>query len=127
MIDKVEYLEIDGKKYPIFCDFNVLEEIQNKYEEIDNFDKILTGRKDDDTTGEINISALKYILMLMLNEGSEIDGKATNYTETEVGRLIGYFGLHNAFLKVREQILYCLNGKNAQTTHNQKETVKKIK
>jgi hypothetical protein len=127
MLDKVEYVGINNESYPIFCSLNVLEELQDKFESIDSFDKQLTGRKEDGSIGEISIFTLKYAFMLMLNEGAEIEEKDICFSEKEVGRLLYNYGIQNAFLKVRELISACLYGKNVTSTQNQKSTAKKAK
>jgi hypothetical protein len=114
MIDKVQYLEIDDKKYPFFCGFNVLEELQDRYGSIDKWDKKISG-KEEGSNGEISVTDLKIALTLMLNEGADIKETET-LTEKEVGRLIGNYGLQKSYVFVQEQVSDCIFGKNAETT-----------
>ena len=38
MFDELKYIELSGKKYPIKCDLLVVEKIQDKYENINDFE-----------------------------------------------------------------------------------------
>lgn len=124
MIDKVEYIEVNDIKYPIFCSLNVLEEIQDRYGSIGSWDKKITGKGEDEN--EISASDLKTTLALMLNEGADILEKEI-LTEKQVGRILGQYGLHKALELVQEQVKTCIYGKNASTTQNNMETEDKVK
>ena len=38
MFEKTNYIELSGEKYPIKCDILVLERIQDKYEDLSEFE-----------------------------------------------------------------------------------------
>lgn len=43
MFEKTNYIELSGEKYPIKCDILVLERIQDKYEDLSEFENGLNG------------------------------------------------------------------------------------
>ena len=43
MFDKLNYIELSGELYPIKCDMLVLERIQDKYNDISEFENGITG------------------------------------------------------------------------------------
>ena len=43
MFDKLNYIELSGELYPIKCDMIVLERIQDKYNDISEFENGITG------------------------------------------------------------------------------------
>lgn len=71
MKDIMDKLEYKGNEYKLIFNFNVLEEIQDKYGTLDNLLGQAYGRK----TGEPSIKALSFIVTAMLNEGIDIDNE----------------------------------------------------
>ena len=88
--------EIEGKKYELIFDLNVLQDIQEEYGSIKRWGELTDGK-----SGETNIKALIYGFTKMLNEQIEINNEnnGTNeplYTEKQVGRIITKLGFSNA-------------------------------
>lgn len=82
---KLNTIEIGGKKFPILCDLNVLETIQEEFGTVNEFERALLGLKlvknEDGTQAyredgspkmelvEPSIKAIKIALVEMVNEG----------------------------------------------------------
>ena len=43
MFEKIKYIELSGEEFPIKCDILVLEKIQDKYEDLSEFENKLNG------------------------------------------------------------------------------------
>ena len=67
MFEKTNYIELSGEKYPIKCDILVLERIQDKYEDLSEFENGLNG------------------FTPAVDENGE-------YKRNEEGRLVGFYG-----------------------------------
>ena len=90
---ELNHIEINGQKYPIYCDLNVLEIIQEHFPSINSFERDLLGLtplRDDkgevqrdengsilNTPGEPKIKAIVFGLYLMIKEGERIDTRQT--------------------------------------------------
>ena len=91
MKDIEKEIIFNGKKYKLVFNLNVMEDLQKKYGNIKNWlDKISSKEWEN-----IDMSALKYGLTLMFNEGIDIendnlseDKKIPFLTEKQVGRMI---------------------------------------
>ena len=86
-------IEIDGVKYPIYCDLNVLELIQDNFTSINKFERDILGltplldengeikRNEEglilNSQGEPKIRAIVFGLYLMIKEGQRIDTRQT--------------------------------------------------
>lgn len=97
---ELNYVDIGGAKYPIYCDLNVLEIIQDNYESINKFERDLLGltplrsedgelQRDDkglilNKTGEPKIKAVALGLFLMIREGQRIDTRQTGTQHEEL-------------------------------------------
>ena len=69
MFEKLNEIELQGKKYPIKCDLLVLEEIQNEFDSLNEFEKgLITVEKIEEKKDEIEEA-----LEEELGEGSEED------------------------------------------------------
>lgn len=88
MLDKIGTLKLnDGTEYPLACNLNVLELVQEQYGTTDKWTELLSSEN-------INFKCLKWTFMQFINEGIDIENeeKGTNrpfVTEKKVGRIIG--------------------------------------
>lgn len=87
----LNHIDINGVMYPIYCDLNVLEVIQEEFTSVNKFERDLLGLTpliDDDgnlqrdesgsilnSQGEPKIKAIIYGLYLMIREGQRIDAR----------------------------------------------------
>lgn len=89
-----DVIEYKGKKYKLVFNLNVMEAIQDEYKSLDVWGSLTDG----ETTGEVNVKALIFGLMSMINEGIEIDNE-DNGTDTplltrkQAGRIITDIGV----------------------------------
>lgn len=91
MKDIRKEIVFNNKKYSMVFNLNVMEELQNKYGSLQEWlNKVETQSLDN-----IDITALKYGLTLMFNEGIDIENdnlsneeKKPFLTEKQVGRMI---------------------------------------
>lgn len=93
MLNKLTYIETDDRKYPIVFNINVMEEIQEAYGSVGAWGVIVENAEG----GEPKVKDLKIGLMLMINEGIDIENEKTGQnipmvTAKQVGRLIGDVG-----------------------------------
>lgn len=89
-----DVIECKGKKYKLVFNLNVMEAIQDEYKSIDTWGALTDG----ETTGEVNVKALIFGLMTMINEGIDIDNEenGTNtplLTRKQAGRIITDIGV----------------------------------
>lgn len=101
MKNTVVYIETEGKKYPLVFNLNVMEEIQERYDSLEKWGDLTQG------DGEPKIKELKTGIMLMINEGidieNEINGtKEPMLTEKQVGRLMSDVGIDVIVKKIQE-------------------------
>jgi len=93
MQNKITHIETNDKKYPIVFNINVMEEIQEAYGSISAWGAIV----ENTDGGEPKVKDLKIGLMMMINEGIDIENEETNgnrplVTSKQVGRLISEVG-----------------------------------
>ena len=90
---ELKYININGVNYPLYCDLNVLELIQEKFTSVNKFERDLLGltpiidengnvQRDEkgsilNDRGEPKIKAIVYGLYLMIREGQRIDARQT--------------------------------------------------
>ena len=109
-------IEYKGKKYKLYFNLNVMEQIQDEYETLEKW-----GNLSDGTTGEVNAKAVIFGLAAMINEGIDIENEenGTNikpFTLKQVGRIITEVGLKEATKKLNETVIESTKdeeGKNA--------------
>lgn len=136
MLEKLTYIEIGNKKYPIKCDLNVLESIQDQYGSLSFFERELSGfrvvGKDENEKKiyekvEPSMKAVKIAFNLMLNEGLEIEnqlyekGNRVPLSEEETGSLafdINIFFLAN---ELHREYIRCFESKNQKSTWKAKK------
>lgn len=103
--NEIKYKE---KIYHLVFNLNVMQEIQEEYGTMENWGSLTDGSK-----GEVNIKALIFGFMKMLNEGIEIENEDNGenaikyplFTEKQVGRMITEIGLENMAKKLSETVI----------------------
>lgn len=93
MKDIKSYIETEKAKYPVVFNLNVMEDLQEKFGSMQAWSDLTDG-----TNGEPSIKALKYGLMVMINEAidmqnEENDEKMAFVNEKQVGRIITEVGI----------------------------------
>ena len=93
MLNKLEYIEANNGKYPVTFNINVMEEIQEAYGSISAWGAIVENAEG----GEPKVKDLKIGLMMMINEGIDIENERTGenmpmVTSKQVGRIISEKG-----------------------------------
>ena len=101
MKEKLRYIETENKKYPICFNLNVMEEIQEQYGSMSKWGELVESKVD----GEPRVKDLKIGLMIMINEGIDIENENADVKQEllntkQVGRIIGEIG----FTKLTETI-----------------------
>jgi hypothetical protein len=101
MKNKIVYIETEKKKYPLVFNLNVMEEIQEKYGSLEKWGELTRG------DGEPKIKDLKAGIMLMINEGIDIENEDNNtnepmLTEKQVGRVMTEIGISTIVNKIQE-------------------------
>ena len=105
MIYTIKYIECKNIKYPLVFNLNVIEKIQDKYGSYEKWGEMTDGKE-----REINIGALKFGILEMINEGIDIENennevKREFVTSKQVGRLITELGMKNLTDKVQETVI----------------------
>ena len=93
MLNKLEHIFANGKAYPVTFNINVMEEIQEAYGSIGAWGAIVENAEG----GEPKVKDLKIGLMMMINEGIDIENEMTGgnvptVTSKQVGRIISERG-----------------------------------
>lgn len=88
--------EVDGVKYPMVFNLNVMEEIQEEFGTVAKW-----GELTDAKSGEPNAKAIKFGITAMINEARDIENENLKeplpmLTEKQVGRIITRAGLQNS-------------------------------
>lgn len=101
-----DVIEYKGKKYKLVFNLNVMEAIQDEYKSLDAWGSLTDG----EATGEVNVKALIFGLMSMINEGIEIDNEdnGTNtplLTRKQAGRIITDIGVKTVTDNMNELIV----------------------
>lgn len=92
MIDKIGKLKLkDGTEYPLACNLNVLEQVQEEYGDVEKWSALLDSEN-------LNFKCLKWTFTQFINEGIDIENEQNGtsrpfVTPKQVGRMIG--GLEN--------------------------------
>lgn len=107
MKETFETVEYKGKKYPLVCNINVMEEIQKRYKSFTEWSNLCGGTTDKK---EVDIAAFKTGILLMINEGLLIESEdnGTEFKEMtprQVGRLISDVGLVEVTNKLTKVIV----------------------
>ena len=93
MLNKLEYIWANDRKYPVTFNINVMEEIQEAYGSIGAWGAIVENAEG----GEPKVKDLKIGLMMMINEGIDIENELTGgnmpmVNSKQVGRIISERG-----------------------------------
>lgn len=104
MKDFYTELELNGKKYLLCFDLNVMEAIQEEYGTVDKWSELTSGKK-----GEADAKAIIFGFTEMLNEGIDISNEQNGtddkpFTRKQVGRILTQLGLENIGSKLGEAI-----------------------
>lgn len=89
--DNTVYITMACKEYPIAMNLNALDTIQDKYGDLEALNDNLNGKE--------NFKAIKFLLSVLIEEGS--DGEIV-LTEKEVGRLLQLHELEYIVGKIQE-------------------------
>ena len=121
-----ETIEYKGKKYPLVCNINVMEEIQKRYKSFTEWSNLCGGATDKK---EVDIAAFKTGILLMINEGLLIESEdnGTEFKEMtprQVGRLISEVGLVEITNKLTKVIVKSVG---ADTRKNELSTKMKTR
>ena len=105
MKDFYTEFELNGKKYVLCFDLNVMEAIQAEYKTIENWSNLTNGKD----TGEADASAILFGFTEMLNEGIDIMNEKNGtdekpLTKKQVGRILTQFGMNNVAAKLAETV-----------------------
>lgn len=105
MKDFYSEFELNGKKYILCFDLNVMEAIQAEYGTIEKWSDLTNGGEN----GEADASAILFGFTEMLNEGIDImnEQNGTNekpLTKKQVGRILTQFGMQNVAEKLAETV-----------------------
>lgn len=120
MVDKINYLETETKKFPLVFTLNVMEAIQEKYGTIEAWSNLI--QRD----GEPDIKALKFFITEAINEGIEIENekngeKRKAITSKKAGRILTEIGLSGAASKIMNTVADSIQSeseKNADSPQN---------
>lgn len=104
MKDFYTEVELNGKKYLLCFDLNVMEAIQAEYGTVEKWSELTAGKN-----GEADAKAIIFGFTEMLNEGVEISNEQNgtnepNFTRKQVGRLLTQLGLDTIGDKLGEAI-----------------------
>lgn len=145
MFEKLNYIELSGKKYPFKCDILVLERVQEKYGDLAEFENKLSGfvpgvdengkitRNDEGKIlgyyGEPNMEALGDLLFWTVEEGIDIE-REEQKNEMEVPekkKLIRSVDLAPRELSeiLRKEFVGCFERKNGKPTQTKSKTTEK--
>lgn len=98
-------LEVEGKKYQLVFNLNVMQEIQEEYGTLEKWGELTDGK-----SGEVNVKALIFGLTAMMNEAIEMENEDkginnTLLTKKQVGRIITKAGVEKSAEKLNEAIV----------------------
>lgn len=105
MKDYKSEITIEDKKYMLYFNLNVMEQIQEEYKTVEKWGALTDGK-----AGEVNAKALIFGLTAMLNEGIEIENEETGtakplLTKKQVGRLITKLGVEKSAKEMNKAII----------------------
>lgn len=114
MINTKKHITYKDIVYPIVFNFNVMEKIQDKYGSYEKWGEMTDGKEQ-----EINISALKFGVLEMINEGIDIENedkeeKMEFVTLKQVGRIITEIGIQKMTARVQETVIESAKNKDEE-------------
>lgn len=129
--NELNTITLSGHEYPIKCDMLVLEKIQDKFEDVSEFENKLMGftpakNKDGSTkrdangntmgvTGVPDFRVLNFALVAMVNEGLDISGEKEKPSDQELIRQVDLSPVELG-QALHEEFIRCFRRKNAETT-----------
>ena len=101
MKDTIAYIETKKRTYPFVFNLNVMEEIQEQYGSLDAWGEKTQGE------GEPNVKDLKIGVMIMINEGIDIENENNGTNEPfveakQVGRIISEVGMQKILTAIQK-------------------------
>lgn len=105
MVETKRHIECNGIVYPLVFNFNVMDKIQEKYGSYEKWGDLTDGKEH-----EVNLSALKFAVTEMINEGIDIENENTEVkrefvTTKQAGRIITELGIQKMTGKVQETVI----------------------
>ena len=105
MQDTMKHINSKGVEYPLVFNLNVMEKIQDEYGSYEKWGDLTDGKD-----SEINIKALKFGILEMINEGIDIENenqeiKRDFVTNKQVGRIITDMGMEKLAKKMQETVV----------------------
>lgn len=105
MKDTMNTINYKDNEYKIIFNLNVMEQIQEEYGTLDKW-----GDLTDGVSGEVNVKALKFGLMAMINEGIDIQNEEEGtdikpFTSKQIGRMLTELGIQEMTEKVNETVI----------------------
>ncbi len=133
MLEIKKHIVTKTAEYPVVFSFNVLEEIQDKYDTFEDWSHIIEGDKFIDGSWqkkEPRISDIKYFIKLAINEGIDLENEMNNssrpfLTDKQVGRLISEVGVATISQIIKDVIKVSTLGNS--NTEDLKENLNKQK
>lgn len=118
MQDIKKHINLKGTDYPLVFNLNVIEKIQEKYGSYEKWGEMTDGKDN-----EVNIGALKFGILEMINEGIDIENenletKRKFLTDKQVGRIITEVGMQKMTEKIQETVI--------DSTKNDREEEKNV-
>lgn len=140
MIERLKYIELSGENYPIKCDLAVLEEAQERYGTINEFEiklagfevdengKIVRNEKNKIVRKEPSFKAVRFALHRMVNEGIDIENQYTkekknHLSEKEISFLCTDVNVFDLADQLHDEFCRCFQSKNRKSTQEEKETL----
>lgn len=114
MIEIIKHISYKDKDYPLAFNFNVIEKIQDKYGSYEKWGEMTDGKEQ-----EINIGALKFGVLEMINEGIDIENenkedKMEFVSLKQVGRIITEIGIQKMADRVQETVIESAKDKDEE-------------
>lgn len=105
MQDTMKHINSKGVEYPLVFNLNVMEKIQEKYGSYEKWGDLTDGK-----ASEINIGALKFGILEMINEGIDIENEGKEnkrefLTDKQVGRIVTDIGMEALAEKMKETVI----------------------
>ena len=144
MFEKLNYIELSGVTYPIKCDMAVLEQIQEKYGDLQGFEKkiyrfhptldengVKVTNEEGLAVGTLDypdVGAVADALFWMVSEGLEIEAEAAGKEMREVSRKELLRKIDASPIDIgdalHDEYVRCFQRKNVRTTQNQEKRKK---
>lgn len=105
MKDVKNTINYKGIDYDLVFNLNVMEQIQEEYGTLDKW-----GELTDGASGEVNVKAMKFGLLCMINEGIDMKNEEEGtdikpFTSKQIGRILTELGIQEMTSKVNETVI----------------------